>query len=31
MCIALLLLVSPTGSWITGQTLNAGGVWVLRI
>ncbi len=31
MCVGLLLLVSPAGSWITGQTLNADGVWVLRI
>jgi NAD(P)-dependent dehydrogenase (short-subunit alcohol dehydrogenase family) len=28
---ALLLLVSPDGDWITGQTLNVDGGWVMRI
>lgn len=28
---ALLLLVSPDGDWITGQTLNVDGGWVTRI
>lgn len=27
---ALLLLVSPAGAWITGQTINVDGGWVLR-
>jgi NAD(P)-dependent dehydrogenase (short-subunit alcohol dehydrogenase family) len=27
---ALLLLVSPDGDWITGQTLNVDGGWVTR-
>ena len=28
---ALLLLVSPDGAWITGQTLNVDGGWIMRI
>jgi NAD(P)-dependent dehydrogenase (short-subunit alcohol dehydrogenase family) len=28
---ALLLLVSPDGEWITGQTMNVDGGWVKRI
>ena len=28
---ALLLLASPNGTWITGQTLNVDGGWVMRI
>ena len=31
LCGPLLLLVSPAGEWITGQTLNVDGGWVLRI
>lgn len=31
LCGPLLMLVSPAGSWITGQTLNVDGGWVLRI
>jgi ribonuclease BN (tRNA processing enzyme) len=28
---ALLLLTSPSGTWMTGQTLNVDGGWVMRI
>jgi len=28
---ALLLLTTPSGDWITGQTLNVDGGWVMRI
>jgi NAD(P)-dependent dehydrogenase (short-subunit alcohol dehydrogenase family) len=31
LCGPLLLLVSPAGAWITGQTLNVDGGWILRI
>jgi len=30
LCGALLLLVSEAGRWITGQTINVDGGWVLR-
>jgi NAD(P)-dependent dehydrogenase (short-subunit alcohol dehydrogenase family) len=31
LCGALLLLVSPAGDWITGQTLNVDGGFIMRI
>lgn len=30
LCGALLLLCSPAGRWMTGQTLNVDGGWVMR-
>ena len=30
LCGALLLLVSEAGRWMTGQTLNVDGGWVMR-
>ena len=31
LCGALLLLASPAGEWITGQTLNIDGGWIVRV
>lgn len=31
LCGALLLLASPAGDWITGQTLNIDGGWIVRV
>lgn len=31
LCGALLLLASPAGDWITGQTINVDGGWIVRV